>query len=641
MSESAASDLVQDVFLVLVQKLPEFQYDSKGSFRAWLKTVTLNKWRQRFLREARAAAAFEHDHLVTIYRVGEHGRLPYFAMQLLSGETLAGRIKRVGKLPPDLCLGLARQIASGLAAAHEHGIVHRDIKPENVWFEAGETGDRVRILDFGLAHVTDEGPCLTDPGTVAGTPAYMAPEQARGEAVDHRADLFSLGCVLYEMCTGRAPFVSPTTASTLVAVLQHQPRPPHEADPGVPRPLSSLVMRLLEKDRTRRIQSAREVLIAIDRCGQPEPPRRRRSRGWLPGIAAAGAALVFLAGIIITVTTRDRKVVIEVDEPDPQINIKLTPTAPAAGNRCLAGHTGAVLAVAFSRDGRLAVTGGKDALLRLWDVATGRQIRIFTGHTDAVRTAAFSPDGKLVVSSGEDGTLRLWDVADGHEIRKLEGHTDKVFCAVFCPDGAEVLSGSWDQTVRLWDVATGDLMKTFAGHTTWVRSVDVSPDGRWGLSGGNDALVLVWDLKRGKLVHRLQGHRAPVGRVAFAQDSRLAISSGWDHTIRLWDVAREKEIRILEGGAGTNRHVALVPRSTWAIAAGSASFLQLWDLQTGDFLERLQGHTTVVCNVAVSCDGRMAISGGEDKTARLWPLPQPKQTAELRLENLKPLASPR
>jgi WD40 repeat protein len=319
------------------------------------------------------------------------------------------------------------------------------------------------------------------------------------------------------------------------------------------------------------------------------------------------------------------------------LSVTLVPQAGASGERCLQRHTGAVMGVAFSPDGRQTLTGGKDGMVYLWDVETGSFVRSFRGHTDAVRTVAFSPDATMVVTGGEDGTLRLWDAVEAREIRRLEGHQDKVSCAVFSPDGTQVLSGSFDTSVRLWEVASGRSIHTLTGNRSWVRSVAISPDGRWGLSGGNDAWVRVWDLKEGRLEHVLQGHRTVVGTVGFGPDSRLAISAGWDQTIRLWDIARERQIRVLDGGQGGNRHVALIPHSGWAIAGGSASRLHIWDLQTGRRLQRLEGHTSGVCVLAVSAHGRYAISGSEDHTARLWPLPKPTAPVELRLENLKPM----
>src|SRR5437764_5748351 len=153
--------------------------------------------RQRFLREARAAAAVKHDHIVTIYAVGEDRGVPFLAMEFLEGEPLDARLEREKNLPMAEVLRIAREISEGLAGAHDKGLIHRDIKPANVWLE-GQWG-RVKILDFGLARAAREHAQLTQTGAILGTPAYMAPEQARGETVDARCDLFSLGCVLYRM----------------------------------------------------------------------------------------------------------------------------------------------------------------------------------------------------------------------------------------------------------------------------------------------------------------------------------------------------------------------------------------------------------------------------------------------------------
>lgn len=237
--------------------------------------------KQRFLREARAAAAIEHDHIVTIYQVGEENGLPFLAMQLLRGEPLDKRLERDGPLPVPEVLRIGRETARGLAAAHARGMIHRDIKPGNIWLEvlADERGVsalrvRVKLLDFGLARsAQDPQTRLTKSGFIVGTPAYMAPEQARGETVDARADLFSLGCVLYQMATGRLPFTGKDTLAILYALANDHPLPPQTINPDVPLALAELITRLLAKDPAHRPASAREVaeqLEAIER--QPAVP---------------------------------------------------------------------------------------------------------------------------------------------------------------------------------------------------------------------------------------------------------------------------------------------------------------------------------------------------------------------------------
>ena len=214
------------------------------------------EYHRRFLREARLAAAIDHEHIVTVYQVGEDRGVPYLAMQFLRGETLEDRLERAGgRLPLAEVLRIGREIAEGLAAAHARGLVHRDVKPANVWLEEGR--GRVRIVDFGLARGSEPDAQFTQAGAVIGTPAYMAPEQASGEAVDARCDLFSLGAVLYRASTGESPFGGRDTLSVLHALATRTPTPPHRLVPSLPRMFSGLVMRLLAKDPADRPQSAR------------------------------------------------------------------------------------------------------------------------------------------------------------------------------------------------------------------------------------------------------------------------------------------------------------------------------------------------------------------------------------------------
>ena len=221
-----------------------------------------DEYHRRFLREARLAASIDHEHIVTVYQVGEDNGVPYLAMQLLRGQTLDDRLKREGRLPLEEVLRIGRETAEGLAAAHARGLVHRDIKPANIWLEEGR--GRVRIVDFGLARGAEPDAQFTHAGTVIGTPAYMAPEQAGGEEVDARCDLFSLGSVLYRAATGESAFAGKDTLSVLNALATKTPTPPHKLVPSLPRRFSGLVMRLLARDPDDRPQSAREVVEAIE-----------------------------------------------------------------------------------------------------------------------------------------------------------------------------------------------------------------------------------------------------------------------------------------------------------------------------------------------------------------------------------------
>ena len=211
-------------------------------------------------------AAVHHDHVATIFQVDEDNGVPFLAMEFLQGMPLDQWLKGGRKPSVAQVLRMGREMAEGLAAAHEQGLIHRDVKPGNIWLDSAHKG-RVKILDFGLARVGTEDVHLTRTGAIVGTPAYMAPEQARGEKVDARCDLFSLGCVLYRLCTGAMPFAGDTTTALLMALALDHPKTVRELNPDVPVALSDLVTRLLEKNPAKRPQSAREVVQAIQAVG--------------------------------------------------------------------------------------------------------------------------------------------------------------------------------------------------------------------------------------------------------------------------------------------------------------------------------------------------------------------------------------
>ena len=230
---------------------------------------------ERFLREAQATARVAHDNVVPILHVGEDAGAPYIVMPLLEGEPLDGVLKRTPVPALGMVLKVGREIADGLAVAHVRGLVHRDIKPANVWLEgdpdAVDPGDRfkrVKVLDFGLARPAHDDTQLTSPGAVLGTPAYMSPEQASGEPVDPRTDLFSLGVVLYRMTTGKLPFGGSTTMAVLTSLAIDHPPAPAVRDPRVPKSLSDLIVRLLAKNRDERPKSAAEVAAALRQIGR-------------------------------------------------------------------------------------------------------------------------------------------------------------------------------------------------------------------------------------------------------------------------------------------------------------------------------------------------------------------------------------
>jgi eukaryotic-like serine/threonine-protein kinase len=219
--------------------------------------------RRRFLREARAAAAVVHEHVVAVFAVVETAGLPFLVMEYVPGRSLQERLDKDGPLALPEVLRIGMQTAAGLAAAHVQGLVHRDVKPANILLENGV--ERVRLTDFGLARaIADAG--MTQSGVVAGTPHYMAPEQSRGELTDHRADLFSLGSTLYSACAGHPPFRADTPLAVLRRVSDDEARPLRQIAPDVPAWLEAIIARLMAKDPTQRFQTAAEVADLLGRC---------------------------------------------------------------------------------------------------------------------------------------------------------------------------------------------------------------------------------------------------------------------------------------------------------------------------------------------------------------------------------------
>lgn len=265
--------------------------------------------RKRFLREARSSAQVRHENVVQAYEVGEHP-LPYIVMEFIPGETLQQRLDRTGPVDVAEVVRVGRQIAEGLSAAHANDLIHRDIKPGNILLESG--AQRVKITDFGLARTADDA-SISQSGIIAGTPMYMAPEQAKGETLDQRADLFSLGTVLYQMAAGRPPFRANGTVAVLKRVAEDTPRNIREITPETPQWLCDIIAKLHAKNPDDRFQSAREVADVLADCEAQlktngklkdysriprSKVRRSGKRKWL---AAAAVLLPVLAGLTVIV----------------------------------------------------------------------------------------------------------------------------------------------------------------------------------------------------------------------------------------------------------------------------------------------------------------------------------------------------
>lgn len=309
--------------------------------------------------------------------------------------------------------------------------------------------------------------------------------------------------------------------------------------------------------------------------------------------------------------------------------------------QCIKGHTSTVHSVAFSPDGKQALSGSMDKTVRLWDLETGKEIRCFHGHEDAVYCVAFSRDGKQAISGSTDLTRRIWDVATGKEIRCFP-RSRGINCLAVCADGRRVLWGGGGATLCLWDMETGETVRDFRGHKIGphcgVMTVAISPDGKRALSGSvsDDNTVRLWELETGKQLHCFTGHEDYVYSVAFLPDGKRAVSGGYDHTMRLWDLKTGKELRRFRNHDERVWCLAVTPDGKRIVTGSNDGPARLWEVETGKELHQFDrpryGPPTGITNrpqndflfsaasIAISPDGKRALLGGFDDTIRLWQL---------------------
>jgi WD40 repeat protein len=286
------------------------------------------------------------------------------------------------------------------------------------------------------------------------------------------------------------------------------------------------------------------------------------------------------------------------------------------------GHSSSINSAAFSPEGRLLLTGSSDRTARLWDAASGMELRRFFGHTGRVNSVAFSPDGRFVVTASGDHTARLWDPATGAELKRFAGHTEAVNAVAFSPDGRFVATASGDHTARLWSVATGAELRRFVGHTQSISSVAFSPDGRFVLTGGGNSAAYydpsrppdyaahLWNAATGAEVRRFVGHSEWIQSVAFSSDGQYILTGSFDQTARLWDAHTGAELRRFHGARASDyvASVAFSPNSR-SILTSHLDGARLWDVRTGAELRHFSGFDVGANVVAFSPTGRSVLIG--------------------------------
>ncbi len=597
--------------------------------------------RKRFIREAQAAAAVSHDHVVTIHAV-EPRDTPFLVMQYVAGQSLEEKIAQTGPLELREILRIGVQTAQGLAAAHKQGLIHRDIKPANILLENGV--QRVKITDFGLARAADDA-SITQSGVIAGTPQYMAPEQARGEALDSRADLFSLGSVMYAMCTGQPPFRAATVLGVLRRVCDDQPAPIRTVNPAIPEWLEATVFRLLSKEPAKRFPSAEAVATALEEglarvqkldLGQPSARSavatvRRPRRRW--AWAALGLIVIALGAAAGFYGLSRRE-----PSPPPSPPPLTRPPVIVGTGRIdgVEGHTDGIEEVAFSADGSLVATAGGDKIVCIWDAQTGALRHRLKGHTGAVHALAFDPSGGFRLASvGECAEVRLWDAAAGESRGMFPGHTLALYAVAFSPDGRTLVTGGFDREVRVWDVATkiGHSLPE-EGRTALVRRVAFAPGGQTVVSAGHQ--LTFWGAANSVRQRSVGFHETSA--LAFAPDGRRLAAASWQNgVVALFDPADGRQTALWDPQHGNVHCVAFAPDSTVLVAGGQDGAVSVWDPADQSLRAHWTAHAGTITAAAFAPRGmRLATVGDRaDHTLKLWDLsvlaqlPQPEQPPRL------------
>jgi WD40 repeat protein len=629
-------------------------------------------WRDRFLREARAAAGLDHPNVVPVYEAGEVGPVCFLVSAYCPGPTLAAWVEQQrGPVPVRTAAGLVAALADGVQHAHGRGVLHRDLKPSNVLLEPLPPGTAPppdglaftpRLTDFGLAKLLQEGATTdqTRTGAVLGTVNYMAPEQAAGRSrqVGPTADVYALGAILYELLTGRPPFQGETELDTLRQVRDEESVPIRRLRSAVPRDLETVCLKCLEKEPARRYATVGALADDLRRflAGEPiraRPPgpagrvgrwaRRNPALAAASGLAAASLAAVVALAIGFAASQADAVARIQHEQQQTKAALALAERRSAllAYDRglslCEQGQVGPGmlwLARSLESVGKLPPADAADlegparANLAAWRRELMPRRGIFAHDEKGVRAVAYCADGRIIATAGWRGTARFWDAATGGPRGGSLGDPwagedvstgYPVYAAAFSPDGKTILTTSLDRTCHLRDAATG--RPTCQPFTTpsAVSSAAFSPDGRALLTGLEDGTALWWDAAtaRPRDVPPLR-HQKSIKAVAFSPDGRTVLTGSADRTACFWETATGKRLGDPLRHGGWVQAVAFRPDGRTAVTGCNDGAVRFWEVATGKPLGSPLPHEDVVGAVAFSPDGGTVLTGCNDRAARLW-----------------------
>ncbi|MBM3983774.1 MAG: hypothetical protein FJ304_26605, partial [Planctomycetes bacterium] len=639
-----------------------------------------------FVREARITGRLPHPGIPPVYALGElpDGR-PYLAMKLIRGDTLDTVLKRRTEFVTDRgrLLAAFEQMCHAVGYAHAQGLIHRDLKPSNVM--VGAFGE-VQVMDWGLAREVGSGqpavgseeqagtpttPDATDDalktvaGQIKGTPAYMAPEQARGEPVDARADVFALGGILAAILTGHPPFAGNSVMDTIIRAAQAELSETLARldESGADAELLALCKTCLAAkadDRhanatelaqavaayraeveERLLQAERERAAEEARAREEENTRREaearaaadRKRRFAQRALAASVLLLLLAGGVgVAFASLWRTAETQRDAADIAKNDALTEKDKAdiakaeAEKQRLAAEKAEGVAVEQKRIAEQAKTNEEIARKqveqereKLASVEYGRTIQV--AHQECL---ANNQEGARALLDGTRQDFRKWEwhyvnhLANSGLLLTLKGHTRGVRAAAFSADGTRIVTGSGDNTAKVWDAKTGAEVLTLKGHTDGVNAASFSADGTRVVTGSDDKTAKVWDAKTGAEVLTLKGHTSSVTAASFSADGTRIVTGSGDKTAKVWDAKTGAEVLTLKGHTNDVRAASFSADGIRIVTGSGDQTAKVWDAKTGAEVLTLKGHTGGVRAASFSADGTRIVTGSDDKTAKVW-----------------------